>query len=240
MKQWPIVIKRKSSFDPWLHCCSFMGCLPKFWPYSQKSIAKKKPCFLGLIGSGRTNVSTVASIAQAQNRDGQPVDAVAAFASLGSFGTCASNQERDMHRWLRNLHGTNLDMYYTPFELEVGLPVGFAWVLSYKKRCWRKINVVSVALFCSVWVPTQVRDETDTKTMLIPTLLPHEILHAVAAAGQEQARFLTETKWFPGFKNHRVFSYMSIYMCNMYTYVFMCIYIYYVYTVLLHQCSQPC
>ena len=135
MKQWPIVIKRKSSFDPWLHCCSFMGCLPKFWPYSQKSIAKKKPCFLGLIGSGRTNVSTVASIAQAQNRDGQPVDAVAAFASLGSFGTCASNQERDMHRWLRNLHGTNLDMYYTPFELEVGLPVGFAWVLSYKKRC---------------------------------------------------------------------------------------------------------
>ncbi|CAL1166148.1 unnamed protein product, partial [Cladocopium goreaui] len=83
------------------------------------------------------------------NRDGQPVDAVAAFASLGSFGTCASNQERDMHRWLRNLHGTNLDMYYTPFELEV-------------------------------------RDETDTKTMLIPTLLPHEILHAVAAAGQEQ------------------------------------------------------
>ena len=57
-----------------------------------------------------------------------------------------------------------------------------------------------------------MRDETDTKTMLIPTLLPHEILHAVAAAGQEQARFRTETKWFPGFKNHRVFSYMSIYI----------------------------
>ena len=42
-------------------------------------------------------------------------------------------------------------------------------------------------LLSSVWVPTQVRDETDPKTMLIPTLLPHEILHAVAAAGQEQA-----------------------------------------------------
>ena len=88
---------------------------------------EKNPCFLGLIGSGRTNVSTVASIAQAQHRDCQPVDTVAAFASFGSFGTCASNQERDMHRWLRNLHGTNLDMYYTPFELEVGIPVGFAW-----------------------------------------------------------------------------------------------------------------
>ena len=64
-------------------------------------------------------MSTVASIAQAQSKDSQPVDAIAGFASLGSFGAHGSNQERDMHRWLKNLHGSCLELYYTAFELEV-------------------------------------------------------------------------------------------------------------------------
>ena len=78
-------------------------------------------CFLGLIGSGKAHISTVASIAQAQNKDSRPVPAVAAFASLGSYGAHASNQERDLHRWLRNLHGSTMELYYTDFKLEVGV-----------------------------------------------------------------------------------------------------------------------
>ena len=46
--------------------------------------------------------------------------------------------------------------------------------------------------------------------MLIPTLLPHEILHAVAAAGQEQA-------WFQ--KDHKVFSRTYIYNIYMHEYI---------------------
>ena len=72
-----------------------------------------------MIGKGSAHVRTVVSIAQAQALDSEPPAAIAAFASLGSFGRCNSNEERDLHRWLKNLYNVSLEVYYTPFELQV-------------------------------------------------------------------------------------------------------------------------
>ena len=51
-------------------------------------------------------------------RDGIPQEAVTAFASLGSFGTHASNAERDLHRWLRGVYGVSLEPYFIEIMLE--------------------------------------------------------------------------------------------------------------------------
>lgn len=61
-----------------------------------------------MLGSGQAHVRTVVSLAQAQLEDGfdghgEPPTAIQAFASLGSFGRCSSNEERDLHRLLRDL-----------------------------------------------------------------------------------------------------------------------------------------
>ena len=73
----------------------------------------------GMIGSGKAHVRTVVGIAQAQCKDGEPPLAVQAFASLGSFGRNNTKEERDLHVWLRNLHGINLEVYYFPLRLNV-------------------------------------------------------------------------------------------------------------------------
>lgn len=116
MRVFPIAIKQKSLSEPWLHCTEKLTfqvfATGDKWSFQ---------CFLGLIGCGKTHISTVAALAQAQNKDSRPVPAVAAFASLGSYGAHASNQERDLHRWLRNLHGSTMELYYTDFKLEVGV-----------------------------------------------------------------------------------------------------------------------
>ena len=60
---------------------------------------------------------TVVSIAQAQLLDGEPPPTIKAFASLGSFGQCNANEERDLHRWLKDLYNVSLEVYYTKFNL---------------------------------------------------------------------------------------------------------------------------
>ena len=71
-----------------------------------------------MIGSGKTNVAHAQSLATAMIRDGIPQEAVAAVASLGSFGAHASNAERDLHRWLRGLYGVTLEPYFIELMLE--------------------------------------------------------------------------------------------------------------------------
>lgn len=73
----------------------------------------------GLIGSGQVHVRTVAGLAQAAAHDGEPSVAVRMFASLGAFGACPSNEERDLHRWLKDLYGISLEVYYFPLRLHV-------------------------------------------------------------------------------------------------------------------------
>ena len=64
-----------------------------------------------MIGSGRADIAQVADLARAMVSDGLPHGAVQAFASLGGCGRYPSNQERDLHRWLRKLFGLQLETY---------------------------------------------------------------------------------------------------------------------------------
>lgn len=72
-----------------------------------------------MIGSGQAHVRTVVSIAQAQMRDGEPPASIQAFASLGSFGRRNANEERDLHRWLKDLYNVSLEVYYLKLNLHV-------------------------------------------------------------------------------------------------------------------------
>lgn len=72
-----------------------------------------------MIGSGKTHVHTVVSIAQAQLLDGPAPEAIQAFASLGNFGRNSSKEERDLHTWMKNLHNIELEVYFAKIPLQV-------------------------------------------------------------------------------------------------------------------------
>ena len=59
-----------------------------------------------------------AEMALASVADGTPVDGMATFATLGADGRHPQNAERDLHRWLRNLHGTNIEAYPVSIKLQ--------------------------------------------------------------------------------------------------------------------------
>ena len=69
----------------------------------------------GLIGSGTASVAEIAELARCCVRDGLPKEAVSVFASLGCDGKYPANQERDLHRWLRQLYSLDLEPYNVPF-----------------------------------------------------------------------------------------------------------------------------
>ena len=84
-----------------------------------------------MVGSGAAHIRTVCSIAQAAVEDARArnqacPDSILAFASLGNFGRCPANEERDMHNWLKNLYGIDLELYYVQMHLEVPLLSGRA------------------------------------------------------------------------------------------------------------------
>ena len=47
-----------------------------------------------------------------------PNEALEAFASLGTSGNHAGNQERDLHRWMSNLWGFSLQTYSISVPLQ--------------------------------------------------------------------------------------------------------------------------
>ena len=64
-------------------------------------------------------------MAQSQLMDALEADrdvpeTVRCFASLGAFGAHTHNEERDLHRWLKNLHQISLEPYYIKLEVEGG------------------------------------------------------------------------------------------------------------------------
>ena len=65
----------------------------------------------GMLGEGQASVAQLATLARALVKDGVPQEAILAFASLGGDGRYLSNQERDLHRWMRNLWGFDLEPY---------------------------------------------------------------------------------------------------------------------------------
>ena len=80
-------------------------------------------CFgQGLIGNGQAHVHTVVGLAQAALLDGEAVPAVRRFASLGAFGKCPSNEERDLHRWLKDFYGVSLEVSYIPLTVHAPQP----------------------------------------------------------------------------------------------------------------------
>lgn len=48
-----------------------------------------------------------------------PHEALSAFASLGTNGSHASNQERDLLRWMKGLWGFKLEPYTVMMDLQV-------------------------------------------------------------------------------------------------------------------------
>lgn len=59
-------------------------------------------------------------MAQAQLRDGlTPPEVICHFASLGNYGKCPQNEERDLHRWLKDLHNLQLQIYYLRVRVNV-------------------------------------------------------------------------------------------------------------------------
>lgn len=137
-----------------------------------------------MIGSGKSHIRTVVSIAQAQARDQDPPPAVKAFASLGGFGNCSANEERDMHRWLEGLHGIALEVYNVQFKMHVLRLTNdsikrFVWSMS-KTYNWPFEPPTFLSL-------TEVVDSMELETVSIPVLLPHEVLHALYCAGSKQA-----------------------------------------------------
>lgn len=68
------------------------------------------------IGSGELYIETAAAIASANVADGMQAERVRGLASL-TDGT-GSNKERNLHTWLRNLHGHGLETYDVEFTLQ--------------------------------------------------------------------------------------------------------------------------
>ncbi|CAJ1394074.1 unnamed protein product [Effrenium voratum] len=77
--------------------------------------------YIRMIGEGKASVAAVAQLARANLADfeaGAPAS-VAAFASLGNFGNCPQNEERDLHRWLSQLFSLKLSTYCVEAEVQV-------------------------------------------------------------------------------------------------------------------------
>ena len=87
-----------------------------------------RPVCQGMVGNGRASVAAVAELSRAYVEDsGDSVpDAVRAIASLGNWGSQTQNQERDLHRWVRNLY--NLDIQTYEAKILCQASIGFDFV----------------------------------------------------------------------------------------------------------------
>ena len=72
------------------------------------------------VGLGRRSVAEVCEQARRLHAKHNASPAVAFMASLGASGVHSSNQERDLHRWLRTLDGLEVEPYWITLELEDG------------------------------------------------------------------------------------------------------------------------
>ena len=73
---------------------------------------------LDMVGRGGSNVSSAAQIARAVKADGMFLPAIEAIASCGNYGSSSSNEERDLHRFLRGSRGLKLEPYEITVELQ--------------------------------------------------------------------------------------------------------------------------
>ena len=78
---------------------------------------------LDMVGRGRIDIACATDIARAVLQDGVENETVTKLASLGAFGKCQSNAERDLHCWMGNIFNLKLQ----PYQIQVPLKV--SWVL---------------------------------------------------------------------------------------------------------------
>ena len=86
-----------------------------------------RPVCQGMVGNGRASVAAVAELSRAYVEDsgaGVP-DAVRAIASLGNWGSQTQNQERDLHRWVRNLYNLDIQTYEAKILCQASVGFGF-------------------------------------------------------------------------------------------------------------------
>lgn len=76
-----------------------------------------------MVGCGRSSVAEVCDISRANVADGMQSKAIYGLNSLGGNGVHDQNQERDLHRWVKGLHGMNLE------PLEVTMNLNVSWSL---------------------------------------------------------------------------------------------------------------
>lgn len=82
--------------------------------------SKTVDTLLELVGRGRVSITAACEIADGVRCDHQmPHRAIQAFASLGAEGKHPQNFERDLHRWLRNVFGLQLEVYSIELDLQV-------------------------------------------------------------------------------------------------------------------------
>lgn len=134
-----------------------------------------------MIGSGECHISTVVSLAQSQLQDcgGTIHPMIRGFASLGNFGASPQNEERDLHKWLGNIHDINLEVYNVPFLLDASSSGLFSLPLLFQKVSNEKQFMGPRH--------AQAADSKNLEEVQIPMLLPHELLDAVWRAGPDQA-----------------------------------------------------
>ena len=72
-----------------------------------------------MVGTGRSSVADICDISRANCADGVTSTALHYLKSMGAGGTHLSNQERDLHTWLKGLRGTRLEPFRIPIPLNV-------------------------------------------------------------------------------------------------------------------------
>lgn len=77
----------------------------------------------GMVGSGRASVAEICDMSRANVEDGLRSKTVYGLKSLGGSGKHEQNQERDLHRWVKGLHGMTLEPYGVTMDLNV------AWII---------------------------------------------------------------------------------------------------------------
>jgi len=155
-----------------------------------------------MVGCGRSSVADICDISRANCADGVTSAALHRLKSLGATGAHSSNQERDLHVWLKGLHGTRLQPFKVPMELNVSW---LTFLLAFKTHvlvgATNQVKPIDFSIssfwggiFCpftspGLLLPCHVIQVPGSKTpnlVEVPMLLPHELMAALWRAGELQ------------------------------------------------------
>lgn len=91
-----------------------------------------------MVGCGRAGVAEICDISRANLSDGATAEALHGLSSLGTGGKHASNQERDLHRWMKGSYSMTLETIEISMLLNVPWPMVEKGVFTHgsKKSCY--------------------------------------------------------------------------------------------------------